>query len=171
LAFLGSPSLTWFGISVRDAQASIGKRQAERDHCRRSCILDIFANLKVRTKLSLLLGLSVLAPIVSIGAAAPLIRQRMIDDRVGKLRAVVQSSIGIAQSLENRVAAKQLTQDEALAMLRDDIHAVRFDGGEGNVTIQVDGSNGETITLTHGADPSRDGEPSDAVDSDDRSAT
>ncbi|MGA3400762.1 MAG: methyl-accepting chemotaxis protein [Acetobacteraceae bacterium] len=132
-------------------------------------MLDIFANFKVRTKLSLLLGLSALALIVSIGVAASMIRQRMIDDRVDKLRAVVRSSIGIAQSLENRVAAKQLTQEQALAMLRDDVHAMRFDAGEGYVIIVADPVDGRAMVLAHGTDPSREGKAATAMGTDGRS--
>ena len=86
--------------------------------------MNFLRHLRLRTKLTLLLGLSALALVVSIGAAASLMQQRMFDDRVDKLRAVVQSTIGIAQSLENRVTAHALTREQALAMLRDDIHAL-----------------------------------------------
>lgn len=130
--------------------------------------MNLLRRLKVRTKLVLLLGLFTLALIVSIGAASSLMRQRMGDDRVDKLRAVVESAISIAQSLENRVTARQLTREQALAMLRDNLHAMRFDGGEGYVTVQADGPNGQTIILVHGADPSREDKPSTAADSDGR---
>jgi methyl-accepting chemotaxis protein len=96
--------------------------------------MHILSRFNLRIKLSLLLGLSALAVVISIGAAASLLRQRMVDDRVDKLRAIVQSTLAIAQSLENRVAAHALTREQALASLRDDIHAMRFDGGAGYVT-------------------------------------
>ena len=61
----------------------------------------------------------------------------MVDDRIDKLRAVVQSTIGIAQSLETRVAARQLSREQALSLLRDDVHAMRFDAGDGYVFAQT----------------------------------
>ena len=57
--------------------------------------------------------------------------QRMFDDRIDKLRAVVQAAIGVAQSLQDQVAAHQITREQALAPFRDDVHAMRFDAGTG----------------------------------------
>jgi methyl-accepting chemotaxis protein len=122
--------------------------------------MKLFRHLKLRTKLALLLGLFTLALIISIGAAASLMRQRMFDDRVDKLRAVVQSTINIAQSLENRVSAHQLTHEQALALLRDDIHVMRFDGGAGYVVVQ----NLDNVVVVHGTVPALEGKPSSVTD-------
>jgi hypothetical protein len=54
-------------------------------------------------------------------------RQRMIEDRVAKLQAVVQSAKGFAQSFKKQVAAGRLTRDQAQAQFRDDLHTIRFD--------------------------------------------
>jgi methyl-accepting chemotaxis protein len=130
--------------------------------------MKFLGNLRLRTKLTLLLGLSALGLILSIGAAALQMHQRMVDDRVDKLRAVVQSTIAFAQSLENRVVAHQLTHEQALALLRDDIHAMRFDGGAGYISVQGEDANGRELILVHGASPAREGKPSDAKDGDGR---
>jgi methyl-accepting chemotaxis protein len=127
----------------------------------------ILSHLKLRTKLALLLGLSVLALVASIGVAASLIHQRMLDDRVDKLRAVVQSTIAVAQSLENRVMAHALTREQALALLRDDIHAMRFDDGVGYVFAQTL----DNILVLHGATPALEGKPSPAVNENGRLLT
>ena len=120
----------------------------------------ILSGLKLRTKLALLLGLSALAVVVSIGAAANLMQRRMFEDRVDKLRAVVQSTMAIAQSLEGRVSAQQLTREQALILLRDDIHAIRFDGGAGYVTAwTTDG-----IVVAHGTVPALEGKPTPVAD-------
>jgi methyl-accepting chemotaxis protein len=122
--------------------------------------MHILSRFNLRIKLSLLLGLSALAVVISIGAAASLLRQRMVDDRVDKLRAIVQSTLAIAQSLENRVAAHALTREQALASLRDDIHAMRFDGGAGYVTAwTTDG-----IVVAHGTVPTLEGKPTPVAD-------
>ncbi len=121
--------------------------------------MNFLRHLRLRTKMSLLLGLSALAVVVSIGAAASLMQQRMFDDRVDKLRAVVQSTLGIAQSLENQVTAHALTREQALAKLREDIHALRYDNGAGYVFAQTL----DNIFVLHGANPALEGKPSAVV--------
>ncbi|MDR3538589.1 MAG: methyl-accepting chemotaxis protein [Acetobacteraceae bacterium] len=131
--------------------------------------MHILSRLKLRTKLTLLLGLSALALIVSISAAAFLMHGRMLEDRVDKLRAVVQSTMGFAQSLEDRVAAKQLTHDQALALLRDDIHGMRFDGTSGYVFVVTR----DTTIVANGANPDREGQkvPAGTTDGNGRTLT
>jgi len=118
----------------------------------------ILSRFNVRTKLALLLGLSALAVVISIGAAAWLMQGRMFGDRIDKLRAVVQSTISIAQSLESRVVARQLTREQALALLRDDVHALRFDDGGGYVYAQTL----DNMVVLHGANPALEGKPAPA---------
>ena len=121
--------------------------------------MNLLSRLKVRTKLTLLLGLSALALVISVGAAASLMHARMVDDRIDKLRAVVQSTIGIAQSLETRVAARQLSREQALSLLRDDVHAMRFDAGDGYVFAQTL----DNMLVPHGGAPALEGKPSPAA--------
>jgi Single Cache domain 2 len=128
-------------------------------HDRDASSMNILSRLRLRTKLALLLVLSALALVVSIGAAASLLRHRMVDDRVDKLRAVVQSTIAIAQSLEDRALAHVLTREQALALLRDDIHAMRFDAGSGYLFAQ----SLDNIFVLHGANPALEGKPSSVV--------
>ncbi len=71
--------------------------------------MNFLTRLKLRAKLALLLGLSALAVVVSIAVAASLIHERMFADRIDKLQSVTQAAIGLAQSLEDQVAAKQMT--------------------------------------------------------------
>ena len=99
--------------------------------------MHILSRLRLRTKLALLMGLSALALVVSIGFAASIMHQRMIDDRVDKLRAVVQTTVGLAQSLENQVAAHQLTREQALEQFRTAAHVMRFDAGAGYIYAQT----------------------------------
>ena len=120
--------------------------------------MKLLSRLKLHTKLALLLALATLALVASIGVAASLMHQRMFDDRVDKLRAIVQSTIGVAQALENRVTARQITREQALALLGDDIHAMRFDGGVGYVFAQTL----DNILVLHGGDPALEGKPSPA---------
>ena len=124
----------------------------------------MFSRLRLRTKLTLLLSLSALAVVAAIAFGAMALRDRMADDRLDKLRAVVQSTLTIARGLETQVAAKTLTHDQAVERLRETIHLMRFDHGNGYVTMsQTDGT-----VLIHGGNPSREGKPSVATDSNGR---
>jgi methyl-accepting chemotaxis protein len=102
--------------------------------------------------------LSALSVVVSIGAAASLMQQRMFNDRIEKLRAFVESTVGIAQSLENRVVSHQFTREQALTLLRDDVHDIRFDGGGGYVYAQTL----DNMVILHGANPAMEGNPAPA---------
>jgi methyl-accepting chemotaxis protein len=119
----------------------------------------IFSRLRLSTKLALLLALSTLAIVTSIMAAASLMHQRMISDRVDGLRAVVQSAMGFAKSLEKQVAAGRLTRDQAMTQFRDDIHTMRFDDTNYVLVQTFDG-----VVLMHGGDPGREGKVSASKD-------
>jgi methyl-accepting chemotaxis protein len=125
----------------------------------------MFSRLRVRTKLAVLLGLSVLAVIVSIACGAITVRDRMIEDRVDKLRAVVHATVTIARKLEAQVEANTLTRDQAIVKMRETIHTLRFDGGVGYISIS--GSDG--MVIAHGTVPSLEGKVSTAADSTGRS--
>jgi len=86
----------------------------------------VFSRFRLRTKLAQLMGLSLLALIVSIGAGASLMRGRMMDDRIDKVRAVVLTMVGFAESLQAQVEAHQVSQEQAFATFRDEVHWVRF---------------------------------------------
>src|SRR5690349_21668971 len=117
--------------------------------------MNILSRLKIRTKLALLLGLSALALVASISIASSVMHTRMINDRVNKLTALVQATRGLAVALEAKVTSRQLTREQALATMRDDIHAMRFDGTTGYLVAQtVDG-----VTLMHGTNPALEGKP------------
>jgi hypothetical protein len=123
--------------------------------------MQILSRLRLRTKLAVLMGLSALALVASIGVAASLLRQRMIDDRIDKLAAVVNTTIGVASSLETQIAAHQLTREQAVEQFRNAVHALRFDGGTGYVTAWTS----EGIVLAHGTAPALENKPTPVADS------
>ena len=127
----------------------------------------MFSRLKLRTKLGLLLGLSVLAVLVSIGFGAATLHRKMTEDRIDKLRAVVQSSLAIARGLESQVAAKALTRDQAIAQMRELVHVMRFDGGSGYLAI----THPDGVVIIHGTNPALEGKQSNAADAAGRSIT
>src|SRR5262249_44743416 len=66
-----------------------------------------------------------------------------------KLQTVTDTALGVAQSLETRVAQQQLSLDQGLQAFRDVLHAMRFDAGDGYiVAYRRDG-----LVLVHGANP------------------
>jgi methyl-accepting chemotaxis protein len=127
--------------------------------------MNLLSRLKLRTKLALLLGLSALAVVVSIGAGASLMHGRMIDDRIDKVRAIVLAATGFAQSLQAQVDAHQISREQALATFRDEVHRVRFGAEDDYLLIQTfDG-----MVVMHGGDPTREGKPTASKDASGRS--
>jgi hypothetical protein len=101
-----------------------------------------------------------LALVATLAVVASLWHQRMINDRVDKLRTVVQWAMGIANSLQDRIVAQKLTQDQAMAELREQFHRMRFDRGEEYLTAQT----ADGVTLIHGTLPDREGKASTITD-------
>ena len=120
----------------------------------------ILSRLRLRTKLGLLMGLSAIAVIIAVISGASAMHQRMYDDRIDKLRAVVQGARSFASGVESQVAAGKLTHDQAFAAVREYGHVMRFDQGDGYITM----SGYDGISRINGADPSREDKPSVALD-------
>jgi methyl-accepting chemotaxis protein len=119
--------------------------------------MNFLGSLKLRTRLMLLMGLSALALIVSNGVGASVLRARMLADRIDKLHATVEMTITVAASLERQVADREITRDQAMAQLRNVMHAMRFDAGDGSISVQrMD----DGVMLIHGSSPGREGKPS-----------
>jgi methyl-accepting chemotaxis protein len=120
----------------------------------------MLSRLKLRTKLFLLLCLFAVGLVLGLGTNAMTLRNRMLADRVGKLQATVDMASSFAASLERQVAERRITRDQEVQALRDVIHGMRFDNGDGYVTLQTSGG----MLLVHGADPSREDKISTAKD-------
>jgi methyl-accepting chemotaxis protein len=118
--------------------------------------LNIVSNLRLGTKMTLLLALAALAMIGIALVGAGTLHHRMLDDRAEKLRVAVDSAVAIAGALEARVEAQEMTREQALASFRRDISAIRFDGGTGYLAV-LDAQTG--VTLIHGANPALEGKP------------
>jgi methyl-accepting chemotaxis protein len=128
--------------------------------------MPILARFRLRTKLASLTAISILGLVVFGWLAATMVRQRMVDDRVDKLRAVVSIVVGLAQQLEDRVAAGQLSREDAVSQLRDQMHRTRFGSGTDYVLAQTfDG-----IVVINGGDPAREGKPTTARNADGQSS-
>jgi methyl-accepting chemotaxis protein len=123
-------------------------------------MLTILSRLRLRTKLTLVLGLSVLALLASVGAGASAMYRRMVDDRIAKLQAVLDTTMSLAKGLEAQVVAQHMTRDQALERMREDIHQIRYDGDAWVTVYNWDG-----IVLAHGTQPAMEGKPGTAKDS------
>ena len=87
-------------------------------------------NLTIQRKLLILLGLSAVALVVATLAAALLLHDRMMAERVAKLRAVVEMTYGAASGLDMREKAGEFGHDEALKRFRDAVHTEHFEGSK-----------------------------------------
>ena len=115
--------------------------------------MTLLSRLKLRTKLTLLLGLSALALVVAIGAAASLMQQRMLDDRIDKLRAIAEQAVSIAADTDRQAKAAGLSREEAIKQYRNTIRPIRYGGGAGYYfSYGMDG-----MTLVLGPTPNVEG--------------
>jgi methyl-accepting chemotaxis protein len=121
--------------------------------------VSIISHLKLGTKMTLLLGMSAVAmvAIAVIGAAG--LHQRMLEDRIDKLRAIVSSTVSIAAGLNARVDAHELTREQAIDLFHRDIRAIRYDRGVGYISVD-DIATGHV--LMHGVNSALEGKPTPA---------
>ena len=120
--------------------------------------MSLLSYLRLRTKLALLLALSAFGLVAAAGLGAVMLHQRMIDDRVEKLHAVVDSTVAVARALEAQVLAGRLTREQAMEQVRDLVHAIRFDNGTGYVFGQSDAG----VFTMYGTNPALEGKPAPA---------
>ncbi|HUC67514.1 MAG TPA: methyl-accepting chemotaxis protein [Stellaceae bacterium] len=103
--------------------------------------MQILNRIKIKAKLGLMLGLSAVALAIAIFMAASLLHQRMLDDRIEKLRGIVEMLSGQAQSLENEVKAGKITREEALNRFRTIVYGSWYDDHHDYVmTFFMDGT-------------------------------
>ena len=97
-------------------------------------MMSIFKRLKIRAKLLILVGISALALVAALGTAGMFLRERMFNDRVEKLKSIVDVAISTAQGLEDQAKAGKITHDEALARFHDEIRTMWYNGKTGYLT-------------------------------------
>jgi methyl-accepting chemotaxis protein len=126
--------------------------------------MSILSRLKLRTKLILLLGLFALGLLATMGLNASTLHQRMLSDRIDKLKGVVDLVQSYAAALQQRVVAGQMTKVQQLAALRDTVYTMRFDNGDGYLFIEEP----DSTVLVHAVDHTKEGKVSTSVDSNGR---
>jgi methyl-accepting chemotaxis protein len=119
------------------------------------------SRLKIRTKLASMVLLAAVTICTVIAVSASLSRNRMLDDRVTQMRAAVDLLLGMAQSLQDEVAAGKMTVAEAQAQFRARGRKMTFNKGQGYPVTY----NADTSILLNGANPQLEGKITGAKDS------
>jgi methyl-accepting chemotaxis protein len=96
-------------------------------------IVRLLNRMPIKYKLYALVALAALALVGAVGFAAHLLYNRMLEDRIDKMRTATDLVAGYAQLLEDQVKAGKLTRAEAMARFREAGHAMRYDGEGGYV--------------------------------------
>jgi methyl-accepting chemotaxis protein len=109
--------------------------------------------LKIKAKLGILLAVTALSLVVACGQAASLLHDKMIQERVDKLRSIVDAAYSLADAREKEVAAGKLSREAAIAEWRHTVHDYHYDGGSGYVMA----INRDYVSLVDGANPQREG--------------
>src|SRR3981081_3317543 len=97
--------------------------------------MNIINMVRIRTKLLLVLLLTAGSLAIAIGAATSILHQRMMQDRIAKLRAVVEIACELAQSLDGEVKAGKTTREEAIDRFKDSTRAMWYDDHRSYITI------------------------------------
>jgi methyl-accepting chemotaxis protein len=93
--------------------------------------MGLLSRLSIRTKLASMVVFAALTVFAIIAVAASLSASRMQADRVEQMRTAVDMLYGVAQSLQDDVAAGKMTQAEAEAEFRKRGHKMTFNDGQG----------------------------------------
>jgi methyl-accepting chemotaxis protein len=123
--------------------------------------MNLLSRLKIRTKLAGMVALAALTVCAIIALAASLSESRMMNDRVVQMRTAVELLHGMAQSLQDEVAAGKMTLAEAQAQFRQRGRQMKFDKGQGYPVVY----NADTSLVLNGANPQLEGKITGAKDS------
>jgi methyl-accepting chemotaxis protein len=97
--------------------------------------MSIINRIRIRTKLLLVLILTGIALATAIGAATSILHERMMQDRIAKLRAVVEMASEQAQALDAQVKSGKLSREEAMARFKESGRGMWFDDHKAYVGI------------------------------------
>jgi methyl-accepting chemotaxis protein len=122
--------------------------------------MNLLSRLKIRTKLASMVALATLTVIAIIALSAYLSESRMLADRVVQMRTAVDLLTGMAQTLQDDVAAGKMTVAEAQAEFRQRGHKMSFNNGQGYPVVY----NADTSLLMNGANPKLEGKITGATD-------
>jgi methyl-accepting chemotaxis protein len=116
----------------------------------------------IRTKLSSMVALSIVALCAVIALSATLSRKRMLQDRIDQLHGAVDMVSGVAQSLQDEVAAGKLSRAEAEVQFRARAKRMIFNDGQGYAAAY---RTSDTGVMMNAANPQLEGKVTGARDS------
>ena len=123
--------------------------------------MNLLSRWKIRTKFASMVALSALAVCAIIALTASLSEKRMLADRVNQLRTAVDLMVGMAETLQDEVAAGKMTLAEAQAQFRLRGRKMTFGNGQGYAVVY----NGDTSQLLNATQPQLEGKITGATDS------
>jgi methyl-accepting chemotaxis protein len=97
--------------------------------------MSLLSRFTIRTKLASMVTVSAIAVCAIIAIAASLSQKRMMDDRVAQLRTATDMLVGMAQTLQDEVAAGKLTLAEAQSQFRARSKGMTFGKGQGYAVV------------------------------------
>ena len=93
--------------------------------------MNLLGHLKIRTKLASMVALAALTVFATVAVSASLSQNRMIEDRIAQMRTAVDMMVGMAQTLQDEVAAGKMTLAEAKNQFRLRGRRMTFNANQG----------------------------------------
>src|SRR5581483_5637862 len=124
--------------------------------------MSFLSRFKIRTKLVFLVAISALALCGVVAVAASMLQQRLLDDRVQELRAIVDGATGAAARWHAEAVAGRITEAEARAQFIGMVRGMRYGGDQGYLFAYRT----DEVVYVNGAVPQLEGKASNAQDSD-----
>ncbi|MEA2865075.1 MAG: methyl-accepting chemotaxis protein [Bradyrhizobium sp.] len=123
--------------------------------------MTLLSRFKIRTKLASMVALAALTVCAIVALSASLSQKRMLEDRVVQMRTAVDLLFGMAQTLQDDVAAGKMPLAEAQARFRQRGRRMTFNNGQGYPVVY----NADTSLVLNGANPQLEGKITGATDS------
>jgi methyl-accepting chemotaxis protein len=123
--------------------------------------MNLLSRLKIRTKLASMVALAALTVCAIIALSASMSESRMMSDRIVQMHTAVDLLVGMAQTLQDEVAAGKITMAEAQAQFRQRGRRMSFNNGQGYPVVY----SADTSIMLNGANPQLEGKITGAVDS------
>jgi len=112
-------------------------------------------NIMITRKLTLLVGLSATALILTVLLAANSLHHEMVSERLGGLKNLIDVQIGAADALEARVKKGEITQDQAYDEFRRNVDAARY-GDDANYLAAIRMDDGRYLAFP--PNPAKEGQ-------------
>jgi methyl-accepting chemotaxis protein len=123
--------------------------------------MSLLSRFTIRTKLASMVVVSAISVCAIIAVSASLSQKRMLEDRMGQLHTAVDLMVGMAQTLQDEVAAGKMSLADAQAQYRQRARGMTFGNKQGYlVAYHPDG-----VLLVNAGNPALEGKFTGAKDS------